>query len=169
MELIPFRRHASRTQCSSHKILTPRNSGSMKWREEMRWDDVLVTPLSSAANDLENSGIANVVLVVELCARSILNPPPPAQEEGSGEIEEGRTAAEGEHVRVNDSITSAGDKHGRGSQSFVGLDTQPLKKKRKFAQDMHLGSLVIPLTDLPLEDATHNRDGEAGTWCPCML
>ena len=34
---------------------------------------------------------------------------------------------------------------------------------------MRLGALVIPLTDLPLEDATHNRDGEAGKWCPCLL
>jgi hypothetical protein len=66
-------------------------------------------------------------------------------------------------MRIEGSGASAGDKHDRSPLSVhVGRDTQPLKKKRKFAQDLRLGTLVIPVTDLPLEDATHNRDGEAG-------
>ena len=46
---------------------------------------------------------------------------------GLGEIEDDRIAAEGEDVRVIESINSAGDRHDRGPRSFVGLDTQPLK------------------------------------------
>lgn len=163
---------SSRTRCSSHKILTPRDNGSIEWHEEMRWDDVLVTPPSSAANDLENSGIANVVVVVELCARSTLDPTPSAEEPDSlrsgsaheaGEFEKASRAASGERMRIEDSGASAGEKHDRSPLSVhVGPDAQPLKKKRKFAQDLRLGTLVIPVTDLPLEDATHNRDGEAG-------
>ena len=63
-------------------------------------------------------------------------------------------------MRFHESNTWAGDEHGRGPQS-AGLDTstQPLKKKRNCAQDLRLGALVIPLTDLTLEDATHNCDG----------
>ena len=171
---------SSRTRCSSHKILTPRDNGSMEWHEEMRWDDVLVTPPKSATNDLEHSGIENVVVVVELCARSILDPPPTIEEEGSGspsntlrktsageyelgEIERASRAAEVARmlVDVGNDPAVVGEKHGRGSAAFASTQTQPTKKKRKFAQDLRLGSLVIPLTDLPLEDATHNRDGEA--------
>lgn len=171
---------SSRTRCSSHKILTPRDNGSMEWHEEMRWDDVLVTPTNSAANDLEHSGIENVVVVVELCARSILDPPPPIEEEGNGspsnvlrktaageyelgEIEKASRAAEVARMLMDDDDNdpaTVGEKHSRGAAS-ASAQAQPARKKRKFAKDLRLGSLVIPLTDLPLEDATHNRDGEA--------
>lgn len=65
----------SHTRCSSHRILTPRDNGSLEFDEEMRWDDVVVAPKLSDS-DVAPAGFGNVVVVVELCARNVLDSPP---------------------------------------------------------------------------------------------
>jgi hypothetical protein len=51
----------ARVRCTSSKILSKRDNGSMEFHEEMRWDDV-TRPTQTA-------------LAVELCARAALTPP----------------------------------------------------------------------------------------------
>jgi hypothetical protein len=51
----------SRVRCTSSKILSKRDNGSMEFHEEMRWDDITRPD--------------QISLAVELCARSALPPP----------------------------------------------------------------------------------------------